>query len=579
MTPSGKRGWTTPRDRDLRLRRIENRAGLSISVLPNGCVFAIEHTRKDGVIVVNQLLGSPMDDGIGRVYLRVDGAAPFLIQAAGSNALFGAASDRFVWEGEARGGIRYRTTLSLHPTEAAWLWRLEVQNTGAAAARLDAILIQDIGLGDRGFLMNNEAYASQYIDHHIARHPAYGPALMSRQNLAQGGCNPWVAHGCLDGANGFATDGMQLFGPAFRDSDGFGFAFGASLPDARLQHELACAAIQSGQTVLPPGAHASVRFFGFYLPDHPEASSDGDLARLDDLTWTDGASAAVTLAPPVRSFVQDAPVAVAEPLDSPDLARLYPERLLEEQRDGVLLSFFTPDPPHNRHVVLRDKERLVTRRHGAMLRSGQAMLPDEATLCATGWMHGVFAAQLTIGNTSFHKLFSVSRDPYNITRASGLRILVDTGDGWRLLTVPSAFEMGLGDCRWIYHFDDRTVSVHAVASGDDPAMQWRIAVDGEPCRFLIFGHLVAGRARTRQRAAVSKSTRKCSASHAARPEFALGPALSRRRLSSRHQHARCGRRDRRRRIALRRRAAPARRLCGASHAGPSAASASPSSDR
>ena len=68
-------------------------------------------------------------------------------------------------------------------------------------------------------------------------------------------------------------------------------------------------------------------------------------------------------------------------------------------------------------------------------------------------MHGVFAAQLTIGNTAFHKLFSVSRDPYNITRSSGLRILVDAGGGWRLLAVPSAFEMGLSDCRWIYRLE------------------------------------------------------------------------------------------------------------------------------
>ncbi|HYL19632.1 MAG TPA: hypothetical protein VEV20_13205, partial [Burkholderiales bacterium] len=152
----------------------------------------------------------------------------------------------------------------------------------------------------------------------------------------------------------------------------------------------------------------------------------------------------------------------------------------------------TPDPPHNRHVVLRDKERMVTRRHGALLRSGQALLPDESTLCFTAWMDGVFAAQLTIGNTSFHKLFSVSRDPYNITRSSGLRILMQDRDDWRLLAVPSAFEMGLSDCRWIYHLGDRVISVHAVASGEDPAVQWRITVRGEPCRFLVFGHLVLG---------------------------------------------------------------------------------------
>ena len=133
----------------------------------------------------------------------------------------------------------------------------------------------------------------------------------------------------------------------------------------------------------------------------------------------------------------------------------------------------------SRHVVLRDKERVVARRHGALVRSGQEMLPDEAILCATSWMHGVFGAQLTIGNTSFHKLFSVSRDPYNITRGSGLRMLVETKDGWRLLTVPSAFEMGLSDCRWIYRLGERTITVSATVSGDEPAMQWRVTVEGE----------------------------------------------------------------------------------------------------
>ena len=30
--------------------------------------------------------------------------------------------------------------------------------------------------------------------------------VMSRQNLAQGGAHPWTAHGCLEGAAGYATD-------------------------------------------------------------------------------------------------------------------------------------------------------------------------------------------------------------------------------------------------------------------------------------------------------------------------------------------------------------------------------------
>ena len=149
------------------------------------------------------------------------------------------------------------------------------------ATQADAILVQDLGLGQRGFLMNNEAYASQYIDHHIGRHAEIGPVVMSRQNLAQDGRHPWVAHGCLEGAASFGTDALQLFGPGYRDAGGIALAFGRDLPGERLQHEAACAFIQSRPSDLAAGQTASWTFFGLYEPDHPEASSDADLDRLD----------------------------------------------------------------------------------------------------------------------------------------------------------------------------------------------------------------------------------------------------------------------------------------------------------
>jgi 1,2-beta-oligoglucan phosphorylase len=341
--------------------------------------------------------------------------------------------------------------------------------------------------------MNNEAYASQYIDHHIVSHPRCGPVVLSRQNLAQRGRHPWVAHGCLDGAASFATDAMQLFGPAYRDAGMIRLEPGSSLPGERLQHEVACAMIQSRSLTAAPGAQAAATFFGLYEPDHPTASGDADLSRIDQAEHglADFSAGAAVRCEVARSLVQDAPPVVAHPLDAPALAARYPERAHEE-RGGRLLSFFAPDGAHNRHVVLQGKELAVARRHGAILRTGQGMLLDETTLCATCWMHGVFAAQLTIGNTSFHKLFSVVRDPYNIMRSSGLRILIEAGGAWRLLAVPSAFEIGLSDCRWIYRLEDHTITVCAVASGADPGLQWRIAVEGAPCRFLVFGHLALG---------------------------------------------------------------------------------------
>ena len=260
--------------------------------------------------------------------------------------------------------------------------------------------------------------------------------------------------GCLDGAEAFATDFRQVMGPAYRDADQLGVPFGTSLPSERLQYETACAALQSKALTLEPGGAASWTFFGFYEPDHPTASSDADLSKIETVedAGKDWAPRDVALSAPPRTLLHDTSSAVAEALDEKDIRTRYRRRTHVERADGKLLSFFVPGRTYSRHVVLRDKERIVARRHGALVRSGEELLPDETIFCATAWMHGVFGAQLTIGNTSFHKLFSVSRDPYNITRVSGLRMMIETKDGWRLLTVPSAFEMGLSDCRWIYAF-------------------------------------------------------------------------------------------------------------------------------
>ena len=486
---------TTPRRDELDLLRIANGAGLSISLLPSGAIFAVEHMQANRRIMINQTLALPIANGMGRLYLRLGGPQPAILPVMGPEPRLrvGASDDRYLWEGEGS-GVGHRVTLWLHPRLNAWFWRVEVVNRRDEELSCDALLIQDLGLGDQGFLMNNEAYASQYLDHHVAHHPRLGRVLMGRQNLSQGGAYPWAMHGCLEGAAGFATDFRQLMGPAYRDADQLGVPFGTSLPSERLQYETACSALQSKAATLEPGVETSWTFFGFYEPDHPTPSSDSDLSKIETVEGAskDWVEREVALSAPPRSLLDDARSAVAETLDDKAIRARYRRRTHVEKAGDQLLSFFVPGRTHSRHVVLRDKEHIVARRHGSLVRSGQEMLPDETILCATAWMHGVFGAQLTIGNTSFHKLFSVSRDPYNITRASGLRMLMETKDGWRLLTVPSAFEMGLSDCLWIYQLTERTVTVSATVCGDEPAMQWRVTVEGSKCRFLVFGHLVLG---------------------------------------------------------------------------------------
>jgi cellobiose phosphorylase len=481
------RSFRTPRESELGLHRIKNAAGLEIAVLSNGSLFAIEHDDGRGRVMLNQALGSPLGGSIGRILLRTE---TWTAEAVGPGAAvkFGAGADRFVWAGETK-GLHHRVTLWLHPTQSFWLWRVELRNASEAPVSCDAIFVQDLGLGERNFVTGNEAFASQYIDQHIAAHPRFGPAVMSRQNLVQSGRHPWAAHGCFEGAKSFATDALQLFGPAYRDAASIDLCFGASLPGVRLQHESACAILQSQARSLAPGQETAWTFFGLFNPDHSSPSSDGDLAQIEEAekALSAFAQAQIPLSAPVRSIVQDAP-----PLRcAPDGEALHPaSRMHEERRDGRLLSYFLQEGTLNRHAVLGDKDRLMKRRHGTILKTGQSLLPDENALSTTCWMHGVFAAQLS--GSALHKLFSVSRDAYNIVRTSGLRMLAEIAGEWRLLTLPSLFEMGLSDCRWVYRADASTITVHAAASAEDSAFQWEITVEGEPCRFLIFGQLVLG---------------------------------------------------------------------------------------
>jgi cellobiose phosphorylase len=494
MTGEKRRNFTLPVEAELGLHRLTSASGVEIAIHPNGCLFAIEHVFAGERTLINQVFGSALGSGIGRILLRLgEGRVPTEIAGPNARLEVGGAADRFVWEGEAH-GVQHRVTLWLHPEAPLWLWRVELRNRSASPVDADILFIQDLGLAARGLVLSNEAYASQYIDHTVSNHTSFGPVIMSRQNMPQSGRNPWVAHGCLDGAASFATDASQLFGPEFRLTGEQCSGFGGNLPGVRLQQEAACAALQTHALRLEPEGSADLTVFGLYDPDHAAVTSDADLDRLDAVASAIGAFQAVTVpvcAPP-RSILQDARPLAGLPLAPAALEALYPERMHEEWRDGELLSLFVPGGPHNRHVVLAAKERQMRRRHGSILRSGASLLPDEATLSLTCWMHGVFGGQLTIGNTALHKLFSVSRDPYNITRASGLRILTDRGDGWRLLSVPSLFEMGLNDCRWMYQFEDGAISIDAIVSPEDTGADWHITVSGAPCRFLVFGHAVLG---------------------------------------------------------------------------------------
>lgn len=495
MADSDAHQFQTPTADDLHLHLVENDAGLHAAVLANGAIFALEHRSEKVRLMIGQILGSGVGGGLARILLRTgDGRGTIPLLGPGGPQRIGAAGDRIVWQRDAE-GLRCRVVLWLAPSAPVWLWRVEVENLGAGPVACDVVLVQDLGLAERGFLMNNEAFACQYIDHHVARHPVAGPVIMSRQNLSQGGGHPFAVHGCLGGAAAFATDLRQVAGAAHRVTASLALPFGTPLPSVRRQGEAACAALQSAPGEIAPGTAAAFTFFGAFLADHPDRSQEADLALVAEAQEAAArfAPAEVKLRPVAQSLAETAPALRVAPLRQDDLAARYPCRTHEERAGDEMLSFFVPGEGTNRHVVLSAKEAAVLRRHGTILVSGTGWLPDDRTLSLTAWMHGVFAAQLTLGNTSLNKVFSVARDSFDLMRSGGLRILVETEEGWRRLAVPSAFEIGIWDCRWIYATRARTIEVTAAVSPDEGARaSFAVTVDGAPCRFLLYGQLVLG---------------------------------------------------------------------------------------
>ncbi len=93
---------TTPRRDDLKLLRIENGSGLSISFLPTGAIYAIEHTEANRRIMINQTLALPIGNGMARLYLRTGGARPINLPSWAQRRRFASAPRTTAMSGRER---------------------------------------------------------------------------------------------------------------------------------------------------------------------------------------------------------------------------------------------------------------------------------------------------------------------------------------------------------------------------------------------------------------------------------------------------------------------------------------------
>jgi cellobiose phosphorylase len=469
---------------------LKNAAGIQFEFLENGSVFSMMH----GDILINQVLSHPAEGAMNNIYLRViqgEDVMAFPILGPESCSEFSFSENAVKWQGQNQ-DLVYTCCLQLDKSAAQWYWTVSVKNMSKITKNVDVIFTQDLGIAGIFGVRNNEAYSSQYIDHTVFKDEKFGYLICSRQNQMQGKGYPWIMHGCLDKAAGYLTDGFQFFGLSYKCTDQPEALQNRKLANFNYQYEFAFPTLQSQSLRLTGQKEASVTFFGLYEADHKLATQPKDAAKAKTVqaAYRRLSRPAEATFQPMRKVVSlfdRAPLFVSKDLSNPDLDRYFGKERRHVEKSH---SFFCG---RSTYVALRAKELSVERPHGQVLRSGREILPSDELLSTTAWMNGIFNSQVTIGNTNFNKLLSVSRNHLNVLKSSGQRIFVKTKEGWELLAMPSAFEIGLNSCRWIYKGLKSTIIVKVWTSLNDPACFLEISVEGsEKKEFLISNFLVLG---------------------------------------------------------------------------------------
>lgn len=368
------------------------------------------------------------------------------------------------------------------PADGVFGWGLRVRNTSAEPMDIDAVYTLDAALTPWEALRRNEFYVSQYLD--LTPLGSDGDFMLAvRQNMP-GPTTPWLALTCTRAVVGWCTDALQVAAA----TGGTGVDLTSDLPNERLQHEHTLAGLQSEPIHLAPGASSTVGFRVVVVEDHPAATSDDDVELVNSILG----SMPFPEEPPPSPLGRAVVPSVFDPV-----AWLHGEDLATDEFLAITGARATriEQGPDSRpwaysaggtHVVSPAKENAVLRPHGHILVASEGPGPEASVAAVTVWMNGVVASQLTRGHADAEPLLSIRRSYLGLTRAHGVRLFVDIGDGWRLLGVPSAWGVAQSSASWWWRWLGRTVVArsHITSAG----LTVEVAVDGEPLPLMMVAH-------------------------------------------------------------------------------------------
>ena len=424
--------------------------GFFLEINAQGQIYEIRRDR----VQINAYKATSLFPGPFELYLRdkmTKEAYPLFLGAEHLTRF----DNGFLYDGSALGVNYYLSVILLDDFSYCFRLALVGERNG-----LDLLFVHDIGLADVGAVSGNELYVSQYVDHHIA-HNEWGYVILSRQN--QGKPHPGLAVGSVGIKSiHYATDLSQFYGSSSKITGEPALLF-KDLPDVNKQYELGAAILQS--EIFDLKGKKEAFFYGLYSPDEPGAYTQAPLHRfLESVKLSKLEGEPAPLKPCRMKKGKILPLLETQDFTKEELASFYPERLEEEKKGDVLYSFFLPS---GEHVATKEKEAILERNEGNILyRHPKEVAFTENSFTSTGYAYGVFMAQTVLGNTSLHKLTPVNRGLLDVPHNLGMRILIKKDGSYRLLGVPTLFEMGFSSNKWIYKLKDDVVVVTVTMAHD-----------------------------------------------------------------------------------------------------------------
>ncbi|HRZ96178.1 MAG TPA: hypothetical protein P5084_01375 [Paludibacter sp.] len=462
--------------------KLTNANGLTFSFLGNGNVQNIDTDK----IRVNLKSGNLFAQPGTQIFLRSlsENNIEFTsLLGKGNEITF---SDNHFFSKGVWKGLEYICSLQLSEKSCSWQWKIDVTNKSAENVELDVVLMQEVGLKNLNDGLVNEYYVAQYLERMLLDDPKHGTVAVCRQNTKEATGYPWLMMASSGNAVSGLTDGMQFYGNSYRAT---------AIPEGLFQPELGgnCAgespiiALQEKPFELQSNENKTVTFVSTYVSNHTEATSDKDLAILNEVIGEFSETkypAQKNLTKTKQNLFEIAPLFPSADLTETEIEQYFGKEIrLKEQKEHQILSFFAAD---NKHVILKAKEMLVDRPHAHIMQANLADVPTEETLSTTCFATGVFNSHISQGNTNFNVFLSINTSQFNANLNSGQRIFVEIDGDFYLLGIPSAFEMGLNSCRWIYKWNETILEVKTETYIKSPVVQLTFNVlSGKKVRLIL----------------------------------------------------------------------------------------------